>query len=81
MKKHQKLGLRKNFKKKIAIIGVGYVGLPLAKNLAKYYDVKAFDTNNFRIKELKKGIDRNLEFKRKELINKHLNYSIILDMK
>ena len=75
MKKHQKLGLRKNFKKKIAIIGVGYVGLPLAKNLAKYYDVKAFDTNNFRIKELKKGIDRNLEFKRKELINKHLKFT------
>ncbi len=49
--------------------------MPLAKNLAKYYDVKAFDTNNFRIKELKKGIDRNLEFKRKELINKHLKFT------
>ena len=75
MKKHRKLGLKKNFKKKIAIIGVGYVGLPLAKSLSKYYNVNAFDTNKFRIKELKKGIDRNLEFKKKELLNKNLKFT------
>lgn len=75
MKKHLKLGLKKNFKKKIAIIGVGYVGLPLAKSLSKYYRVNAFDTNKFRIKELKKGIDRNLEFKKKELLNKNLKFT------
>ena len=75
MKKHQKLGLKKNFKKKIAIIGVGYVGLPLAKNLAKYYDVNAFDTNKLRVTELNRGFDKNLEFKKKELLNKNLKFT------
>ena len=77
MTKHQKLGLKKNSKKKIAIIGIGYVGLPLAKSLSKYYTVDAFDINKFRIKELKKGIDRNLEFKKKELLNKNLKFTNI----
>ena len=94
MKKHRKLGLKKNFKKKIAIIGVGYVGLPLAKSLSKYYNVNAFDTNKFRIKELKKGIDRNLEFKKNIVLcyshadyndemdaNDQLNQSLMLDAK
>ena len=75
MKKHRKLGLKKNSKKIIAIIGIGYVGLPLAKNLAKYYVVNAFDTNKNRVLELKKGIDRNLEFKKKELLSKHLKFT------
>ena len=43
MRKHQRLGLRKNFKKEIGIIGVGYVGLPLAVNLSKFFNVTAFD--------------------------------------
>ena len=51
------------------------MGLPLAKSLSKYYNVNAFDTNKFRIKELKKGIDRNLEFKKKELLNKNLKFT------
>ena len=75
MKKPQKLGLKKNSKKNIAIIGIGYVGLPLAKNLAKHYVVNAFDTNKYRITELKKGIDRNLEFKKKELLSKNLKFT------
>lgn len=75
MKKHQKLGLKKNSKKNIAIIGIGYVGLPLAKNLAKHYVVNAFDTNKDRVTELKKGIDRNLEFKKKELLSKDLKFT------
>lgn len=75
MKKHRKLGLKKNSKKNIAIIGIGYVGLPLAKNLAKHYVVNAFDTNKDRVTELKKGIDRNLEFKKKELLRKDLKFT------
>lgn len=75
MKKHRKLGLKKNSKKNIAIIGIGYVGLPLAKNLAKHYVVNAFDTNKDRVTELKKGIDRNLEFKKKELLSKDLKFT------
>lgn len=75
MKKHQRLGLKKNFKTKIAIIGVGYVGLPLAKHLSKFFLVKAYDIEKSRIKELNKGIDRNLDFKKKELKNKNLTFT------
>tara|TARA_B000000441_G_C21669300_1_gene306317 strand:+ start:765 stop:917 length:153 start_codon:yes stop_codon:yes gene_type:complete len=47
-----------NFNRKnIAIIGLGYVGLPLALAFSKYFDVIGFDKNVQRVKELKKGID------------------------
>ena len=42
-------------KKKIAIIGLGYVGLPLAVEFAKKYQVIGFDISQSRIKELEKG--------------------------
>ena len=61
MKKLQKLGLKKNFKTNICVIGVGYVGLPLVINLAKSYKVTAYDKNYSRIKELQNGYDRNLD--------------------
>ena len=41
-------------KNKIAIIGLGYVGLPLATEFAKQYKVAGFDVNKSRIEELKK---------------------------
>ena len=56
MKTHLKLGLRKNFKKEIGIIGVGYVGLPLAINLSKFFNVIAFDKDKNRVIELIKGM-------------------------
>ncbi len=59
--------------KKIAIIGLGYVGLPLARLFATRYAVVGFDINENRISELKKGIDVT-----KELYFKQLN-SIIKD--
>jgi len=46
---------------KIAVIGLGYVGLPLAHAFSEKYDVVGFDINQARIKELKKGYDRTLE--------------------
>jgi UDP-N-acetyl-D-galactosamine dehydrogenase len=46
---------------KIAIIGLGYVGLPLAVEFAKKYQVIGFDINLKRIKELNSGIDSTLE--------------------
>ena len=46
---------------KIAIIGLGYVGLPLARLFATKYNVIGFDINTNRIAELKKGTDRTLE--------------------
>lgn len=48
-------------KVKIAVIGLGYVGLPLAIEFAKKYDVLGFDINAERVKELVKGIDRTKE--------------------
>ncbi|MDK2770695.1 MAG: nucleotide sugar dehydrogenase [Flavobacterium sp.] len=46
---------------KIAIIGLGYVGLPLARLFATKYAVVGFDINQNRIQELNKGIDATLE--------------------
>ena len=46
---------------KIAIIGLGYVGLPLAHAFAKKYEVVGFDINQSRIDELNSGHDRTLE--------------------
>ena len=45
----------------IAIIGLGYVGLPLAVEFAKKYKVIGFDIHSERINELRSGIDRTLE--------------------
>lgn len=52
---------------KIAIIGLGYVGLPLAVEFGKLLDVKGFDINKKRIAELKNGIDRTREVEVEEL--------------
>lgn len=46
---------------KIAIIGLGYVGLPLAIEFGKQYPTLGFDVNKQRINELNRGIDRTLE--------------------
>jgi UDP-N-acetyl-D-glucosamine/UDP-N-acetyl-D-galactosamine dehydrogenase len=48
-------------KEKIAIIGLGYVGLPLARLFATKYSVVGFDINQKRIGELNSGIDATLE--------------------
>ncbi|MCZ4224344.1 nucleotide sugar dehydrogenase [Pedobacter rhodius] len=48
-------------KKHIAIIGLGYVGLPLAIEFAKKYSVIGFDTNEKRVNELKNGFDSTKE--------------------
>lgn len=52
---------------KIAIIGLGYVGLPLAAAFAERYPVLGFDINKKRIDELIKGIDRTFEVDNEEL--------------
>ncbi len=53
--------------KKIAIIGLGYVGLPLAVEFAKKYTVLGFDINASRVEELKRGEDFTLEVETEEL--------------
>lgn len=46
---------------KIGVIGLGYVGLPLAIEFAKKYDVLGFDINSSRVEELSQGKDRTQE--------------------
>lgn len=50
-----------NSKHKIAVIGLGYVGLPLARLFATQYPVVGFDINQERIEDLQKGIDITFE--------------------
>ena len=54
---------------RIAIIGLGYVGLPLAHAFAEKYDVVGLDINEERIAELKKGYDRTLELDTEALLS------------
>jgi len=52
---------------RIAVIGLGYVGLPLAFEFAKYFPVVGFDCNSRRIDSLISGFDVTLEFSQEEL--------------
>lgn len=52
---------------KIAIIGLGYVGLPLAVEFGKQFETIGFDINSKRIKELTNGIDNTLEVEPEEM--------------
>jgi UDP-N-acetyl-D-galactosamine dehydrogenase len=63
-------------KKNIAIIGLGYVGLPLAVEFGKQRKVIGFDINARRVAELQGGLDRTLECSPEELAQaKYLRYS------
>ena len=52
---------------KIAVIGLGYVGLPLAIEFGKFFDTYGFDTNSERINDLLNGIDQTLEVDANEI--------------
>jgi UDP-N-acetyl-D-glucosamine/UDP-N-acetyl-D-galactosamine dehydrogenase len=52
---------------KIGVIGLGYVGLPLAVEFGKKVEVVGFDINKERIKELREGFDRTKEVDKPEL--------------
>ncbi|MDR3504201.1 MAG: Vi polysaccharide biosynthesis UDP-N-acetylglucosamine C-6 dehydrogenase TviB [Legionella sp.] len=59
--------------RKLALIGLGYVGLPLAVEFGKVRSVMGFDINEHRINELKQGHDSTLEVSRAELLEaRHL---------
>lgn len=61
---------------KIAVIGLGYVGLPLAVEFGKQHSVVGFDINANRIASLKAGTDHTLEVSDEELHQAtHLNFS------
>ena len=60
---------------KICVIGLGYVGLPICLKLAKNFRTIGYDTNSKRINSLKRGIDYNDEFKKKDIKVKNLIFS------
>ena len=53
----------KNSETKICVLGLGYVGLPLAIEFGKYYNTIGFDISKTRIKELRNFRDRTKEVK------------------
>ena len=66
--------------KKIALIGLGYVGLPLAVEFGKKFEVIGFDTSKDRIDLLKKNQDPNLEINKNEFAtSSYLSFSNSID--
>lgn len=65
---------------RIAVIGLGYVGLPLAVEFGKQYPTLGFDINTARLAELQQGHDSTLEVDDEELAAaKHLSFTASLD--
>jgi len=65
--------------KKICVIGLGYVGLPLAHAFSEKYQVVGFDINKSRVDELNSGFDRTLELSEiqvKEAISNGMKFSL-----
>ncbi len=62
-------------KQRIAVVGLGYVGLPLAVALSKKFQVIGYDKKINRIIKLKSGIDNNGEVVKKDLKNKNLIFA------
>ena len=64
------------FNKRISIIGLGYVGLPLAVEFGKIFQTVGFDINRERVMELQRGFDKTLEVDSKTLTTPtQLNFS------
>jgi UDP-N-acetyl-D-glucosamine/UDP-N-acetyl-D-galactosamine dehydrogenase len=59
----------------ICVVGLGYVGLPLAVEFAKYFKVYGFDISEKRVAILKKGKDPNREVDSATLKSVHIDYS------
>ena len=67
--------------KKIGIVGLGYVGLPLAVAFAEKFQVVGLDTNSLRIKELENGRDKTLEIESDLLDSVKNNITYTTDIK
>ena len=66
----------KNFTARIAVVGLGYVGLPLALEFGRKFDVVGFDIKSSRLEMLRKGVDNTLETAPEDLKNaEKLRYS------
>jgi UDP-N-acetyl-D-galactosamine dehydrogenase len=66
-------------KKKLAVIGLGYVGLPIALEFAKDFDVIGFDINEARVKMMKNGQDPSNELDPEVFHNKTILFTANLD--
>jgi len=62
-------------KNKIAIVGLGYVGLPLAAHLSRHFTVIGFDISEANVAELKKGHDRTMELTDAELKKSKIHFT------
>jgi UDP-N-acetyl-D-glucosamine/UDP-N-acetyl-D-galactosamine dehydrogenase len=60
---------------KIAVVGLGYVGLPLAVYLSRHFEVVGYDPKTTRIDELKAGLDRTREVDSRELTAAKIRYT------
>ena len=60
---------------KIGIVGLGYVGLPLAVHLARHFEVVGFDLKTERVAELRSGFDRTLEVADADLAAVKINFT------
>ncbi len=63
----------------IGIIGLGYVGLPLAMEFARHFDVVGFDIKSARIDQLRRGIDINNEFRPEDFEGKKIHFTDSID--
>ena len=73
---HQEL-LQK--KKKLAVLGLGYVGLPIALEFASKIEVIGFDINEERLDKMRKGIDPSGELSAEQFKNKSIEFTSSLD--
>jgi UDP-N-acetyl-D-galactosamine dehydrogenase len=62
-------------KDKIAVIGLGYVGLPIALEFAKKFSVIGFDINDKRVKMMRKGIDPSEELSASDFENRDIEFT------
>tara|TARA_A100000164_G_scaffold338605_1_gene333009 strand:+ start:776 stop:2065 length:1290 start_codon:yes stop_codon:yes gene_type:complete len=65
----------KQMKFNISIIGLGYIGLPLAIEFSKYFNVIGFDIDKKRVRELNEGIDRTKETVIKKNFSKNIYFT------
>ena len=61
--------------KKIAVVGLGYVGLPLALELARHFSVVGFDINETRVSLMKRNIDPSNELDSSAFDNTHIEFT------
>jgi UDP-N-acetyl-D-galactosamine dehydrogenase len=62
-------------KAKLAVVGLGYVGLPVALEFAKHIAVIGFDINTKRIEQMRQGIDPNKEVSHEDFQNKNIVFT------